>query len=249
MKEIIRLKKITFKYEPPPPFLRILMGGKGRSVVALNDLSLSIEEGEKVSLLGKNGAGKTTLLKILMGLLEATSGVVEVYGKKPSDKEIRKKIGLVQSDDRSFYFRLSVMENLIFFGELWGFEGKGLKDRIYELSEELKIKELLKEPFFSLSSGMRQKVSILRSLISNPQIFLFDEPTKSLDLPSQDDFKNLLKSAFFKDKTLIIATHRIEEAHELSFRSIILNKGCLVYNGKSDMDYYEYLKYMEMNDA
>lgn len=231
MQTAVSIKNLTFTYPKPPAFLLYLMGGKARTVQALKNINFSVSPGEKISLMGKNGAGKTTLLKIIIGLLHHKATSVEVFGNPPSSRETRKMIGFAQSDERSFYHRLSVKENLFFFGGIWGLSDAILKKRIYTISEELKLQDFINEPFSQLSSGMKQRVSIGRALLNNPPLLLLDEPTRSLDIIAQEELRSLLKGALFKEKTIITATHKIQEAQEISQRCIILKEGRVVYDG------------------
>lgn len=207
------------------------MGGKARSVTALENVSFSMAPGEKVCLMGKNGAGKTTLLKIVMGLLSTGRGKIEVFGMSPLEKEARRMIGFSQSDERSFYFRMTVRENLLFFGGIWGIESAPLKRKVEEISRQLSVTDFLDEPFAQLSSGMKQRVSIARSMLHDPSLLLLDEPTRSLDAVAQEELRALLGSSIFAGRTVLVATHNLEEASEISPRCIILRKGGMVLDG------------------
>lgn len=232
MATAISIKNLTFSYPMPPSVLLYLMGGKSRTVTALKNISIKVNQSEKICIMGKNGAGKTTLLKIIMGLLYHCKDSVEVFGRSPLCRETRKMIGFAQSDERSFYHRLTVRENLLFFGGIWGLNNSFLQDRISIISEELNLKEILDEPYSQLSSGMKQRISIGRALLNEPPLLLLDEPTRSLDIIAQNELRNLLKGNLFKEKTVIIATHKIDEAKDISERCIILNEGYVVYDGK-----------------
>lgn len=240
----VSIKQLTFSYPKPPALFLYLMGGKARTVKALNSLNFSVSLGEKISLMGKNGAGKTTLLKIVMGLLHHSKNSVEVFGNSPLERDTRKIIGFAQSDERSFYHRLSVKENLLFFGGIWGIKDSTLEERISLISDELDLIQIINEPFSQLSSGMKQRVSIGRALLNDPPLLLLDEPTRSLDIISQKELRHLLKGPLFKEKTIITATHKIEEAKEISDRCLILNKGNLVYDGKPFNEEEKFFEFM-----
>lgn len=228
----LKAENLSFTYPRPPQPLFWLMGGKARSVTALDRVSFSMERGEKISLMGRNGAGKTTLLKIAMGLLSTARSGITIFGMSPLDKNSRRMIGFSQSDERSFYFRMTVRENLLFFGGIWGMSGVSLRSRVSEISEKLSVSEFLDEPFAQLSSGMKQRVSIARSLLHDPALLLLDEPTRSLDVVAQEELRALLESGIFKEKTVLLATHKFEEAARLSERCVVLNRGRLVLDGK-----------------
>ncbi len=248
MASAISIENLTFSYPKPPSLLLYLMGGKSRTITALKEISTTINQGEKISIMGKNGAGKTTLLKIIMGLLYVCGENVEVFGSSPLNSETRKKIGFAQSDERSFYHRLTVKENLLFFGSIWGIETLLLQKRITTISEELSFKNLLNEPYSQLSSGMKQRVSIGRALLNDPPLLLLDEPTRSLDIIAQDELRNLLKGTLFKEKTVITATHKIEEAKEISNRCIILKEGRIVYDGNPFEEDEKFFEIMGIED-
>ncbi len=245
MGKALKIENLNFTYKNPPKILSYLMGKKSKEVVAIEGINLSLERGETLAIMGKNGAGKTTLLKIIVGLLKEDSGKIEIFGNSPDSEETKKIIGFAQSDERSFYYRLSVRDNLFFFGELWGKDYKFLKKKIGELAEILKIDSFLDEVFFELSSGMKQKVSIARALLWDPKIILLDEPTRSLDLVAQEEVKNFLKSEYLKEKTLIASTHKTEEAKEIAERSIILKEGKIVYEGKPVSNEEEFKEIVE----
>jgi ABC-2 type transport system ATP-binding protein len=227
----LKAENLSFTYPRPPQPLFWLMGGKARSVTALDKVSFSMERGEKVSLMGRNGAGKTTLLKIAMGLLSTANSGIAIFGMSPLHKNSRRMIGFSQSDERSFYFRMTVRENLQFFGGIWGMDAPSLRSRISGISEKLSVSEFLDEPFAQLSSGMKQRVSIARSLLHDPPLLLLDEPTRSLDVVAQEELRTLLGSGVFENKTVLLATHKFEEAVRLSGRCVVLNRGRLVLDG------------------
>jgi ABC-type multidrug transport system ATPase subunit len=241
----LKIENLNFTYKNPPKILSYLMGKKSKEVVAIEGINLSLEKGETLAIMGKNGAGKTTLLKIIVGLLKEDSGKIEVFGNPPEAEETKKVIGFAQSDERSFYYRLSVRDNLFFFGQLWGKNPKFLKKKIGELAEILKIDSFIDEVFFELSSGMKQKVSIARALLHDPKILLLDEPTRSLDLVAQEEVKNILKSEYLKEKTLIVSTHKTEEAKDIAERSIILKEGKIIYDGKPVSDEEKFKELVE----
>lgn len=179
---------------------------KYKDNIIFKNFSFSIESSKKVLIFGKNGSGKTTLLKILAGFLYPDDGIVKVLGLElPREEEkIKGKLIYVGPEERSFYFPLSVEKNLNFYLKVLGnFNFEKLNFYL----EHFNIKNLLKKPFSVLSSGEKQRVALVRAFSSNAEIFLLDEPQKSLD---GEGFK-LLKSAILncKDKTFLIATPKI----------------------------------------
>ena len=204
-------------------------GVKGISVKALQDINLSIGYGEIFGLMGPNGAGKTTLVKILSTLLLPTSGRAYVAGYELKDaNKIKSAIGLVSSDERSFYWRLSGRENLRFFGCLHNLDSSVINERIESIIEMLQIGEFIDRRFDGYSTGMKQKISIARSLISNPRILFVDEPTRGLDPVSASHITGILKDLAGRGITIFLITHNTEEAGEICTRVAVMDNGRLL---------------------
>lgn len=224
----------VFKRYTKPSFL-----GFGRSKAletqALKDISFAIERGGTMGLLGPNGSGKTTLLKIISTLLEPSSGSVTLngidIGKNP--RKARGRIGLVTCDERSFYWRLSGRENLKFFGALYGLSSEVTRRRSEVLLEMLGLGVAAERPFQSYSSGMKQKLAIARGLLSEPELILYDEPTRSLDPLSAFQIRQWLMENRKKNQTQthLIATNQLQEAEQLCDRVVIVSKGVLLASG------------------
>jgi ABC-2 type transport system ATP-binding protein len=224
----------VFKRYTKPSFL-----GFGRSKAletqALKDVSFTIERGGTMGLLGPNGSGKTTLLKIVSTLLEPSSGSVTLngidIGKNP--RKARGRIGLVTCDERSFYWRLSGRENLKFFGALYGLSSEVTRRRSEVLLEMLGLGVAADRPFQSYSSGMKQKLAIARGLLSEPELILYDEPTRSLDPLSAFQIRQWLMENRKKNQaqTHLIATNQLQEAEQLCDRVVIVSKGVLLASG------------------
>lgn len=202
---------------------------------ALRDVSLAVKKGEMVGLLGPNGAGKTTLMKCIATLLEASAGriLVENIDVAREPLQARKKMGLVTCDERSFYWRLSARENLRFFGALYRVPRRAADGRVEELLEALGLSEAAERPYHSFSTGMRQKMAIARGLLTDPQVVLYDEPTRSLDPVSTQRIREWIREsrARHPEKTHILATNQLTEAEQLCDRVIIVNGGRIVVQG------------------
>lgn len=207
-------------------------GSQAKSRTALNGVSFSIDEGETVGILGPNGAGKTTLLKILSTLIEIDEGEVRVLGhdvtRNPAS--VRPQLGLVTCDERSFYWRLSGRQNLMFFAELYRVPIARARERIASLLTTLGLTEAADRPYHSYSTGMRQKMAIARGLLSEPRLVLFDEPTRSLDPLSAKNIRDWIRADREKNPgtTRLIATNQLHEAETLCDRVIIVNRGEIV---------------------
>ena len=193
--------------------------------VALHDIDLNIEQGEFVIILGPNGAGKTTLLKILETLVRPSYGSVKIGGLELSRSavEIRKKIGAI-SHESYLYDDLTVEENLHFYGKMYGLPESELTVRIQTLLEQLHLEQRCMDRVSTLSRGMKQRLSIARSLIHDPDIILMDEPYTGLDLQSACDLDKMLLENSSK-VTVLMVTHDLERAFVICDRVIILSAG------------------------
>ncbi|MBS7614797.1 ABC transporter ATP-binding protein [Candidatus Bathyarchaeota archaeon] len=205
-------------------------------VTALDNLNLTVKEGEVFGLLGPNGAGKTTLVRILATLLKATSGHAEVGGFDVDKQEnkVRQIIGYAgQDSERSAYWRLTVRENLLFFAHaLRDIPIKISKERIEEIAEGVGFNDRLDRHFIALSGGEKQLVTVMRAILHNPQVCFLDEPSKSLDPMTSRRVRTFLKKyAQEHEMTLIITTHNMLEAEEVCDRLALINHGKLRFTG------------------
>jgi ABC-2 type transport system ATP-binding protein len=197
-------------------------------VQALRGVDLGIRQGELFGLLGPNGAGKTTLLKVLCGLVLPGKGEASVYGIDVRRERLLKPlIGLVQSDERSFYWRLTGRENLHFFGRLQGLWGGPLRQRVSELLEWVKMAGDADRRFGDYSSGMKQRVAIARALLTDPPLVLMDEPTRALDPVHAARTREFIRGELMgrPGRTVILATHNLREAELVCDRVGILARG------------------------
>jgi ABC-type multidrug transport system ATPase subunit len=198
----------------------------------LVDITLSVRRGEIVVLLGENGAGKTTLLKIIAGLARADAGIVRVLGcdvREPS-AQLRRRIAFA-GGERGFYFRLTVRENLAFFGALDGLHDPSLAGRILDVARIVDLEPQLEKLFADLSSGQRQRLSIARALLGDPELLLLDEPTRALDPPHALDLRRFVRDTLSRrlGKTILVATNLLDEAVALGDRVAVLRAGTLAF--------------------
>lgn len=202
---------------------------------AVDGVSLEISPGEIVGLLGANGAGKTTLVKLLATLLLPSAGEAYVCGHDVVREPYRVKplIGLVTSEERSFFWRLTGRQNLEFFAALYGLQRRKMGRRIGELFELLGLTEVGDVRFNEYSTGMRQKLAIARGLLNDPRILLMDEPTNGLDPVSAQALVSLIRTQVGGGSglTIIITTHILRDVEQLCDRLAIMNKGKLVACG------------------
>jgi ABC-2 type transport system ATP-binding protein len=198
------------------------------STRALDDVSFTLSKGSVLAVLGPNGAGKTTLLKVISTLILPEKGTVEVnsFSLGKDDEQIKACVGLVASCERSFYWRLTGRQNLEFFAAMYGLYGKHALMRIEELRQLFKI-DYLDNRFDSYSTGMQQKLGLMRSLLHDPEILLLDEPTKSLDYTATRDLRDFIKEHLVKvqKKTVIFTTHHMDEAVDFADMFMVLDQG------------------------
>lgn len=202
---------------------------KFKDKTAVNNINLTIKEGELFALLGTNGAGKTTTIKMMSTLILPTSGEIKVSGydiKKDSMKI--KEIVNVSPQETAIAPNLSVKENLEFMAGVYKIKNKNKK--IEELVNMFKLQEVLKQKAKTLSGGWQRKLSIAISLINNPKILFLDEPTLGLDVIARRELWSVIEQ--LKGKiTIILTTHYMEEAESLSDRVGIMSKGNLIEVG------------------
>jgi ABC-2 type transport system ATP-binding protein len=208
---------------------------KGAAVEALRGVDLDVERGELVAVLGPNGAGKTTMLKILATLITPSAGTVRVEGiDLAKDPELaRDRLGYVLTDERSFYWRISVYENLRFFAALQGLAGAKARARIETLASLVGITEQLPRDFADLSSGQRQRAAIARGLLSDPPVVMFDEATRSLDPGRAEHLRRVIREVLVEreQKAVLFATHDLVEARALADRVVLMAEGKIVRVG------------------
>ena len=204
----------------------------GRKVV-LDNVSLRVRPGEIHALLGPNGAGKTTLLRILVGHVAPDSGVVRIFGTDHSRiaRELRGRMGLVPSGDRTFYLRLSGMENLAFFGRLHGMRRKAAVGRARDLLELVDLAGSANLPVGRYSHGMQKRLSVARALLTDPQLFLVDEATHDLDPEAARRVRTLFRERAAAGAAVVWATQRLDEIRGLANGVTLLNEGAIRFAG------------------
>jgi ABC-2 type transport system ATP-binding protein len=201
-----------------------------KTVTAIYQLNLKVRKGEVFAILGPNGAGKTTLIKIMCSLISPTSGTALINGYDVIKDEctIKSLVGLVIGEERSFYWRLTGMENLEFFGVLHNLSLSEVRRRSKAIMGLLEIEDPDKR-FYEYSTGNKQKLALARCLLSNSEVIFMDEPTKSLDPGIASKFRKFIKEVLVEkeNKTVVFSTHSIQEAEELGNRIAIMDKGLI----------------------
>ena len=199
------------------------------SFTAVDRVNLSVTKGEIYGFLGPNGAGKTTAIRMLCTLLTPSSGSARVAGydiARQAD-EVRKRIGLV-SEKLIMYPRLTAFENLMFFGSLYEIDQDSLRKRTLELLDMVQLTPFKDKLVGGYSSGMRQRVNVIRALLHDPEIIFLDEPTTALDPQSTSFVRDLIKELKEMGHTIVLTTHIMEEADELSDRISIIDHGKII---------------------
>lgn len=200
-----------------------------KTLVALEGVTLTVERGELFGLLGPNGAGKTTLIKILTTLLSPTSGWARVAGADVTTEPhlVRPKINMVSGGESSGYGLLTVRENLWMFSQFYGVPSKEANQRIEALLEMVGMKDRMHTKSSDLSTGLRQKMNIVRGFLTDPEVLFLDEPTLGLDVGAMRDVRRFIREWLrsSKERTLLLTTHYMAEADELCDRVAIINRG------------------------
>jgi ABC-type multidrug transport system, ATPase component len=206
---------------------------KPLEVEAVRGISFAVEQGELFGLLGPNGAGKTTTIKMLITLLLPTSGEARVLGHDVVEhaREVRKRIGYVFGGDRGLYERLSALDNLRYFAELYGVSGKAQRLRIDEVLELVGLKGREQERVEGYSRGMRQRLHIARGILHDPEVVFLDEPTLGVDPVGARELRQMIADLVTAGKTVLLTTHYMFEADALCDRIAVIAKGEIVGAG------------------
>jgi len=202
--------------------------GKEGTVLALDGVDLKVREGEVFGVLGPNGAGKTTMIRILSTLLLPSSGSARVMGwdvaKQP--EKVRPLISTASGAERAGYDYITARGNLWFFSQLYGLPSKLAHERIDQFSEMLGLTDYLDKKFYTLSTGYRQRVTVVRAFINDPRVVFLDEPTIGLDVMTALKIREfLLKQAKESGRTILLATHNMAEVDAICNRVGIIDKG------------------------
>ena len=197
--------------------------------LAVNDISFSVNKGEIFGFLGPNGAGKTTTIRMLTGVLNPSSGRIEVFGMdmKKHKIEIRERTGIVP-EMANPYIDLSAMRNLRLIGRLYGMKGREIEERSIELLKLFNLYEKKDTKVRGFSKGMKQRLSLAMAMLSDPELLFLDEPTSGLDVMSARLIKKIIRDEQKKGKTIFMNTHNMQDANELCNRVAIINHGKLI---------------------
>jgi ABC-2 type transport system ATP-binding protein len=226
----IEVHHLSKEFDKPEDWLKL---ARVTPVTAVSDVSLTIPEGELFGLLGPNGAGKTTLVKMLCTLILPSSGSAKIAGHDLADAGvIRAAVGLVVSDDRNFYWRLSARRNLAFFAAMHGLYGRAAAERVEQVLADVDLLDVAERRFGQFSSGMKQRLAIARSLLHRPRILFLDEPSRSLDPTATHRLHSLIRRLMAEQAmTVFLITHDLAEAEALCNRVAFMHKGQIQATG------------------
>ena len=201
----------------------------------IDNLNLTVKDGEIFGFLGPNGAGKTTTIKMITGILEKDSGEILIDGSNISEEpiEAKNKFGFVP-DSPDLFLKLKGMEYLNFLGDVYKVSKKDRKEKIETLAKLFDIYDNLNDKIQNYSHGMRQKIVVIGALLHSPKNWILDEPMTGLDPKSAYDLKELMKEHAKKGNTVFFSTHVLEVAEKLCDRIGIINKGKLIFVGTYD---------------
>lgn len=210
---------------------RFPLPGGGR-LLAVNRLSFRVQAGEVYGLLGPNGAGKTTTLRMLLGLLQPTSGQASIagFGSSQFPDEVKRRVGLVAAN-AGLYQGLTVREMLLFFADLYAVPDTIAAAELERLAQLLGLNDILDRRCANLSTGQRQRVSLARALIHRPPVMLLDEPTLGLDVLGSQVIMEYIELLRSEGKAVILTTHHLDDAERLCTRFGIMHTGELVSEG------------------
>lgn len=219
---------------------------------AVDGISFSVEEGEALAFIGPNGAGKSTTIKMMTGILYPTSGNVKVLGLDPNKDRIKLsyQIGSVFGQKEQLWVHLSAYENFKFFGSIYDIKKENLERKIDELSTLFEIKDFMYQPVKSLSLGQRMKCEMVASLLHEPKMLFFDEPTIGLDPIAKEILRKLIKKINRElGTTIVFTSHDVGDIEEVCKRVIIINDGKIVLDDSMKNLKYHYLnkKIVEVN--
>ena len=219
---ILQTRNLNKTYRPM--FARV---GK----VALHDLTIDVRQGEIFGLVGPNGSGKTTTLKLLLGLIKATKGDIEIFGRGPRDVAVKRRIGFLP-DGPYFYDHLNSAEVLDFYGQLFGFDKADRAQRIPKLLDMVGLNPADRtRPIRTYSKGMVQRVGLAQALINDPELLFLDEPTTGLDPIGARAMKDAILDVRAQGKTVLLCSHLLADVQAICDRVAILSEGRLVKFG------------------
>lgn len=217
---IVQLKNVRKEYPT----------GWGGTILALDNVSFEVYQGEIFGLVGPNGSGKTTTLKLILGLIFPTDGEITLFGSNPYDIDVKNRVGFLP-DGPYFYDFLNADELLDFYGRLFGYTKMQRRERIEQLLELVGMKQFRKMPLRNYSKGMMQRIGLAQALINDPDLLLLDEPTTGLDPLGARDIKDMMVQLREEGKTIFLCSHLLADVQMICDRVAILNHGQVIRQG------------------
>ena len=204
-----------------------------QKVIAVNDLSLTVEAGEVYGLIGPNGAGKSTTMKVILGLISATKGYTGIFGRDSRNVDSRRSVGFLP-ENPYFYKYLTGAETLNFYGKLCGLSKKLIRQRTDELLELVDLQDARNRRLGGYSKGMLQRIGLAQALIQEPRLVVLDEPTAGVDPAGSRKIRDLILTLKQQGISIILSSHLLEQVQEVCDRVGIIYKGVLVKEGPLD---------------
>jgi len=235
--QVNNLRKVFFVTQKAPGVLnsvKSIFKPNKKEVIAVNNVSFSIEQGELVGFLGPNGAGKTTTLKMLSGILYPTTGKATVLGFTPWErkKEYQKQFSLLMGQKNQLWWDLPVMDSFVLQKVIYGVSDRAFKKMTDHLAELLDVTDVLQTQARKLSLGQRMKCELIAALLYQPKVLFLDEPTIGLDVISQQAVREFIREYNEEFHTTILLTsHYMDDVEALCKRIIIIDHGMIVYDG------------------
>lgn len=226
-------------------FIYNLFHSKEKKVVAVNNISFNVEEGETIAFIGPNGAGKSTTIKMLTGILYPNSGDIKICGLTPiiNRNQLSYNIGCVFGQRSQLLPNLSLTDSMEMYGVMYDLDRKQIKKRIKELVELFDLNEFINQPVRKLSLGQRMRAEIATSLIHSPKIIFLDEPTIGLDVVSKKNLRELLlKINKEAGVTIFLTSHDTEDIESICNRCIIINHGKIIIDTSTNQLLNDYIK-------
>ena len=234
VQNLCRTYKVYRKSEGLGASLRGLFHRKYNEVHAVKDVSFQIEEGEMLAFLGPNGAGKTTTLKLLSGLIVPTSGTATVMGHIPWKREnaYRRRFSLVTGQKEQLWWDLPAQESFRLHKEIYRIPEDDYRERMDELTSLMDVKDLIAQPVRELSLGERMRMELIAALLHRPDVLFLDEPTIGLDVISQRNVQQFLRTYQAEQKiTVILTSHYMKDIEALCDRAVVINRGSVIHDG------------------
>tara|TARA_Y100001936_G_scaffold20549_1_gene17725 strand:+ start:672 stop:1430 length:759 start_codon:yes stop_codon:yes gene_type:complete len=230
---MIEVKNLSKQFKVPTE-KKGLFGKKKKPFWAVDSLDFKVAKGSVVSILGPNGCGKTTTLRMIAAMLSPSKGtaLIDSLDVRKDKQKIKSKIGYM-TNNTSLYDRLNVIETIRFFAELNQIPEDIYIPRAEKLFAQLEMNDYLLKRVSDLSTGMKQKTSIVRTLIHDPDLVILDEPTTGVDVTGQSVIVDLIKSIKESGKTLIFSTHQLNEVRDIADHIIVMKSGKKVFDGNN----------------